>query len=352
MAGYGSGYMKEPEIEEALQKYYTTIYAQAFSPCGNYLAAASCFGKISIFNLSFLLNLSEDNEIDQELNIQSPQFSFKAHNGPIYALVSTETYLISAGCGDIQGWAWKDLLRKTAKLSWEIPVADYNNQLCTKPNINALSITEPDGVKKLFAGCGDNILRVYDLENLKLNTKFEGHNDYIHCIDICKRDENVCFSGGEDGQLLNWDLRSSNKPVNKIEPHKNDKCNRPKFGKWVGCVAVDDGDDWVVCGGGPTLSLWHLRSLSCAVTFPTPKSCQTSVLFHDDLVISGGTENVMNRWKFNGDDEAKIPTKPLFIYSLVKKETQQNKILCAAGNKHFIDVCPNFKYVEFSLHFQ
>ena len=24
-------------------------------------------------------------------------------------------------------------------------------------------------------------------------------------------------------------------------------CARPKFGKWLGCVAMDTADDWLVC---------------------------------------------------------------------------------------------------------
>jgi len=34
--------------------------------------------------------------------------------------------------------------------------------------------------------------------------------------------------------------------VHIIEPQKNESCARPNIGKWIGCVAVDKADDWMV----------------------------------------------------------------------------------------------------------
>ena len=38
-----------------------------------------------------------------------------------------------------------------------------------------------------------------------------------------------------------------------------------------------------VCGGGPSLSVWHLRSMACTSVLKTA-STQQAALFHDDLV--------------------------------------------------------------------
>lgn len=40
-----------------------------------------------------------------------------------------------------------------------------------------------------------------------------------------------------------WDFREK-KPVNKIEPSKNDKLARPELGVWIG--AVNSNEDWLV----------------------------------------------------------------------------------------------------------
>jgi len=39
-----------------------------------------------------------------------------------------------------------------------------------------------------------------------------------------------------------------------------------------------------VCGGGPSLSLWHLRSLSLTTVFETPNAAVNFAMFHDDAV--------------------------------------------------------------------
>lgn len=39
-----------------------------------------------------------------------------------------------------------------------------------------------------------------------------------------------------------------------------------------------------VCGGGPKMSLWHLRSMTATSVFDTPKVCQQTVQFYDDMV--------------------------------------------------------------------
>ena len=38
-----------------------------------------------------------------------------------------------------------------------------------------------------------------------------------------------------------------------------------------------------VCGGGPSLSIWHLRTMTCTSVLNT-SSMQQAAVFHDDLV--------------------------------------------------------------------
>lgn len=334
----------------ALLKYYTVLYAQALSPCGKYLAAASNFGKIAIFNLGRLLSSQDEVDIDEEIHIQSPIFSFKGGEGPVFSLVTDGLYLISGGSSSISGWAWKDLLNKTAKVSWSLMLP--KSYSCPKPEVNALELMEMDGIATLFAGCGDNNIYVIDLESQKIKSTFSGHTNYVHCLALTNEDRGVCWSGGEDGLALAWDTRTAQHPVHRIEPYKNELCHRPNFGKWIGCIAVDGNEDWMVCGGGPTLSLWHLRSVSCNVTFPTPKSSQTCVMLHEDVVVSAGTESNVYRWSFNGIEEARIMTTPFSIYSLLHQNTTEASVLCVAGSSTTIDVCSNLKYKDFTLNFQ
>lgn len=45
-----------------------------------------------------------------------------------------------------------------------------------------------------------------------------------------------------------------------LEPYKHASCARPSIGKWISCVDIEE--DRVLCGGGPHLSLFHLKMSS------------------------------------------------------------------------------------------
>lgn len=136
------------------------------------------------------------------------------------------------------------------------------------------------------------------------------------------------------------DIRDGRQSVHHIEPHKNENCDRPYLGKWIQTVAVDSADDWMVssvsfqlysvddvtvsfilskmpilsfycfcslftiqfcemtllceddktdrflkvCGGGPRLCLWHLRSMAPTTVFDASNVPVNHALFHDDSV--------------------------------------------------------------------
>ena len=55
--------------------------------------------------------------------------------------------------------------------------------------------------------------------------------------------------------------------------------------EWVGCVGVDSGGEWIVCGGSEAPSIYHLSTLSHVTTLATPPGVITqSILFTNDRV--------------------------------------------------------------------
>lgn len=54
---------------------------------------------------------------------------------------------------------------------------------------------------------------------------------------------NQLATASEDGTVLIWDNRKP-KPAHTITPHSENKLRRPKLGKWVGAVAMNE--DWLV----------------------------------------------------------------------------------------------------------
>lgn len=67
----------------------------------------------------------------------------------------------------------------------------------------ALAIS-PDN-KICITCCSDGTIGLYDIHNLKLIGKFQGHNDGASCIDISS-DGNTLWTGGLDTTLKSWDL--------------------------------------------------------------------------------------------------------------------------------------------------
>ncbi|XP_075784894.1 THO complex subunit 6 isoform X3 [Pelodiscus sinensis] len=282
------------DIQRALELLHMTVFSQSVSPCGKYLAAGNNYGEIAVFSLSAALS-SEAKEESKK-----PVVSFTAHDGPVYAMVSTERQLLSAGNGEVKAWNWSDIVKKGCKEAWSRR-PPYRSSL-EVPEINSLQLNPKDN-SLLLAG-GDCSVHAMDLESGTFTHEFRGHNDYVHCLAL--RDQyQECLSGSEDGTVRMWDLRTGAQ-VQVIEVHKYEECSRPQNGKWIRCLATDC--DWMVCGGGPALTLWHLRSVTPTTVFPLPH-CQQHVMFYQDLVLT------------------------------------------AAGSSHKVDVFTNFSYRAFSLCF-
>lgn len=153
------------------------------------------------------------------------------------------------------------------------------------------------------------------------------------------------MSGSEDGTIRLWDQREKH-PTDILEPHKNDNLNRSIFGKWIGSVTLND--DWLICGGGPKLSLWHLRSLETTTIFDFPgKIHVTNVV--DDTILAAGEYKKLFHYSFNGATTAEIPISPTCVYSII---WQQNpyKFVSIAGASNKVDICINLTYRDIVLN--
>lgn len=221
-----------------LRKYYTTIYAQCFSSCRKYLVAASNYGEIAVFAASNFLS-TEDQDLEEQC--RDPIYKFQAHTGSIFALVLSEDFLISGGNGEIFAWDWNGLKKKSAKMSWSLSVPQGEN--IVQPEVNALVLTGKDSEQRvLLAGCGDNKVYAWDIETRMLLSIFDRHTDYIHGLAVKASNVEV-YSASEDGSVKLWDLRTPAKEVSCIEPHKHEDLHRPRYGKWIGCVALDSSEE-------------------------------------------------------------------------------------------------------------
>uniref|UniRef100_A0A669EWY1 THO complex 6 n=1 Tax=Oreochromis niloticus TaxID=8128 RepID=A0A669EWY1_ORENI len=290
------------------QLLHMSVFSQSFSPCGRFLAAGNNYGEIAVFSLSAALSP------DSTALNQKPVLTFTAHEGPVFSLLSTDCHLLSAGNGEISAWSWIVFLCQD---------------------------------NSLVVGGGDNNIHVMDLENGVFKTVLQGHSDYVHCVTVREREAEI-LSGGEDGAVRVWDSRTG-QCVHCIEVYKYEVCARPQYGKWISCVTTDS--DWMLCGGGPSLSLWHLRSLSPTSIFNL-SGCQRQAAFHQDLILTVGEGAFVSHCLLGGEVKAQIPCTPQSLNTLqLNNNSTEHRVLTVGGSSDHIDVFTNLSYRAFSLRF-
>ncbi|KAL0842391.1 hypothetical protein ABMA28_014507 [Loxostege sticticalis] len=319
---------------------YNTVLCQTFSPCGKYLVAGNIYGQLAVFDLDRILNPIVE-LLTSDYN-QPKQIHTLDSGHQICSLASTEKFLIVGSVNLIYGWDWKGVLGvKLSKPSWVIKIPSQSS--LEQIDVNSLWISDDEG--KLYAGCGDNKLYVFNLEDGQQALVMSEHTDYIHSV---HGKNNQLVSAGEDGNVFLWDVRTG-KSHNKLEPHSNSKVSRPDIGKWVGSAAL--GDDWIVCGGGPRLALWHLRSLDAVTVFDIPDHGIHVSYFHDDCIVAGGTAKHLYQLNYSGEVKVELPVSATTVYSAVLR-TSPNKVLAIAGSSPEIDLCTSFNYRDQILHFR
>nr|XP_057904191.1 THO complex subunit 6 homolog [Doryrhamphus excisus] len=320
-----------------IELLHMSVFSQSFSPCGRFLAAGNNYGEIAIFSLCAALSP------DVSEAARKPVLTFTAHEGPVFCLASASGQLLSSGNGEVSAWNWAELIKKSVKAVWT-KRPDYKSSM-EIPEINAMVINPRDN--SLLIGGGDNNIHVLDLEQGVFKCVFQGHSDYVHCLSVRDRDGEV-LSGSEDGAVRMWDSRTA-QCVHCVDVHKYQKCARPQFGKWISCLTTDS--DWMLCGGGPFLSLWHLRSLTPTSIFPL-SGCQRQASFYQDMILAVGEGPFVSHCLLGGEVKAQIPCSPPNLNSLqLNTNSTENQVLTVAGSSEHVDVFTNVSYKAFSLSF-
>lgn len=320
-----------------VEHLHMSVFSQSYSPCGRFLAAGNNYGEIAVFSLSSALS-SDATELSKK-----PILTFTAHEGPVFSLISTDSYLLSTGNGEISAWSWAELIKRNTKAVWT-KRPNYKSSL-EIPEINAMVINPKDN--SLVVGGGDNNIHIMDMEHGVFKSVLQGHTDYIHCLSVREREGEI-LSGGEDGTVRIWDSRTG-QSMHRIEVYKYETCARPQYGKWISCLSTDS--DWMLCGGGPYLSLWHLRSMSPTSIFPLA-GCQRQAVFHQDMILSVGEGQCVSHCLLGGEVKAQIPCTPHSLNTLAfNLNSTEHRVLTVGGSSHQVDVFTNLSYRTFSLSF-
>lgn len=145
--------------------------------------------------------------------------------------------------------------------------------------------------------------------------------------------------------LQTWDIRTS-QPTNTLEPHLEKRLCRPQYGKWLSCVSVSENGQWMTCGGGPQLSLWHLRSQSLTAAMEKVDFMPYTVEFRDNLIVSGGNGKMLHHWHTNGRDKASIPCSIGNVFCIAFNEELDidNNPMIVTGASNEVEVFCNMSY--------
>lgn len=247
-----------------------------------------------------------------------------------------KTLIVGTNTGRISGYIWYK--NRLTKKMWGTFITNQN--MAEPTDLNCFWLQTTDNI--LYAGCGDNSIYALSLETGKTLRSFGGHTDYVHWIDGTK---DALYSASEDGSVKFWDKRDKQFTA-QLHPYKDSRLERTQYGKWQGVVSVTD-DDWLLCGGGPKPSLYHLRSLECSTIFDGCSSVHVAG-FLDDIVYIGGDNNALFQYNLKGEVTAEIPVSSSSIYTVVSQTTPE-RFMSIAGASNYLDMCTNFNYKDISV---
>ncbi|KAF7494448.1 THO complex subunit 6 -like protein [Sarcoptes scabiei] len=282
-----------------LETYYTKIIAQTITKDGKFLLAICKRTKIIAFCL--------------EQHLKEICHEFQLNDGLQSMLLNQKRY----------------------------PIAQINV-------IDCLSLCLIDSIpsKYHFAVGGKGYIKGFELNaetinefNEKWNITFSetlaSHYDYIHDLKASKSIEPIFYSGSEDGT-------------------RKQAIERPEFGEWIGTIDVND-DQWLVCGGGPSLSVWHLKINDCAHIIKTPGVIYCSKFVSEDLdIIAAGDQNTIVYWERNHpfmSESIHVKSSIDTIYSMSHHNYKNfnYNLFSFCGDNHQIEICKNATHIDWKL---
>ncbi|KAM3719337.1 THO complex subunit [Dirofilaria immitis] len=308
---------------------------------GNWLVVTDSLGHLYLFELRQAL---ESNASDKER-----QFKYRLKlNEPIFALSTVHSRLI---CGNAVGqltiYNWDDIIHSDSSDSCDplYRFSGFPTNLSIAPPCEINAIVCIDNSRVLFAGAGDNAIRLMEIERPdKIISTFAGHSEYVN--ELAVRSEHVFLSSSEDGTVRLWDVRS--KDIYIFNVASEEKLRRSKCGR--GICALDVEEDFMVCGGDVELAIWHIgsRSLASALICERPPLMRHTVAkMNGDRILIGGSCPDLIQFDYSGQHLTSVKTSLRNIYSIETNSLGANAMTTVAGDSLLIDTFLNLGYVSF-----
>ncbi len=276
------------------------------------------------------------------------------------AVLVADEFLVAGGVGPIRAFSWKDIIRKcklptaerassTLSEVWSLPL-EQKRDVFDEAECNCLAYDASSNL--LYAACGNDLIQRWDVESGRgSKSSLKGHTDYVQWLSLASgTSSQMLASASEDGTAKLWDLRT-NSVTKSFNPSKRRELVRPELGCWLSCVCVDSSNQWLVCGGGPTLSIWHVPSgeLAQAVEIPGATQHHVSSDAVTGEIMVGSSDNSLYTYSVNGTLVRKVSTAIPVVYHALKSD-RVTSLTTIAGQSSKIDIMTNPGYVAFSLY--
>ncbi|KAJ6222198.1 hypothetical protein RDWZM_000743 [Blomia tropicalis] len=351
-------YMSEDSYSrymENLNFYYSIINNHGITDDGKYLLASIKSGYLAVFpiykflNEIYLMNeLSNSDNNETSPNIKperlKPISLVKLQNSHSLCLDkrnknSSDYRFVTGGKGSLHGKIWS--ISNQLETSWKVKLPSET----TTSNSLALSSN------RIISGCSDNIIYVFDKETQNELFKLVGHQDYVHSVRLINENVPLLYSSSEDGSVRVWDLRTPNNAVNVVLPFKNASLARPSFGKWIDALDVASNEEWFVCGGGPKLSVWHIRSGKVVHIIDQPNVTHVAQYMPNDpsSIMFAGNGSLASIWKQTNESNIinNISSTIENIYSIshYNYEKFDYNLTSFSGDSFKLELCKNVGFL-------
>ena len=202
------------------------------------------------------------------------------------------------------------------------------------PETTALA-TDPSG-GFVFAAAGDGACYGWDAREGREApvAVLRGHADLLHCV-AARHGANQVVTGSEDGTVRIFDVRSE-KATSVIDPWRAEEARSrgggaAGGGSWVGCVALDEAENWLGMGcGGGCVTMWSFAAGACVSRFTASAPLQ-SLRLRGDNVVAAGAEPAVYRWNLAGRLMSRQPCTPKSVFALDMRGTSLTAVGGAGG---------------------
>eukprot|EP01137_Pigoraptor_chileana_P025642 Opistho-2@95411 len=332
-----------------------SVFAQAYSQDGFFLAAARSDGRVCVWNIVALL---EEGESGVDSRAPCTSFLIESTETAIYTLttayVDGHSLLFAGTSRGVLAYQWHAIIERARHVRFDgflEPAVTLSTPTATQgglqgTEVNAIVCDAASG--RLYAAGGENVVQQWDIRTGHLTASYVGHKDYVHCL-AQRFSRGQIVSGSEDGTVRFWDTRTgtcarSLSPALAINP------SAKKATHYVSCVAVDSNGDWLACGGGFPVAVVHADSGS--VVASSPRCVGTRDLcFHDNMILAGGGDRLVRKLDMDATVRGEIATSSAVVYSIkpnVNAATHA-QVVTVAGTSNTVDVYLNLSYRSLTL---